>query len=830
MMTSETIVLNGCAPTPLVSYLKALGVLRLISSCDNSVSGKAADSNARGWWECERFYLNTALTCNDVLSFFLENYSPSSIIGPWNGRAGFLEGVEQEKSGRNGAKLMRKFGESSATRFANMRRTIEILSKNDEITNLNQLRATKKDIEKKLKLAHGQDRECLLNERKKIEKQEKQNKQSLLVALRSGAKPDHLSYIDACYVLSYEESTMPLLGSGGNDGSRDFGVNFADALDQLFNIDEGCVKDFLTESSLKGALFGGGRLRNCETIGQFSPGQGGYSATTGFEGKSPLNPWDVVLALEGTIVFSGAITRRWESDDYNRASFPFTFELMCSAAGNLSTEDPNPSRGEIWVPLWDKPVTFVEIASIFSEGRLTVGRRTARTGLDAARAVSQIGLARGISSFERYSLIQPDAKKPYQAIPLGRFSTPSYPHRDLIVDLESGGWLEQMRRQTRDKVKFPNSARHMMRRLEDSLFLMTDSNRAQEGTRNAIMAIGSLVDWLTTNNEALKSLSPPPKLSQSWIKLADDGTSEFRVAVALASLGLPPLSSKGNQYQHEDEKLPDIKSISQDETHRVVSQNPIASYIPMAAHFAPIDEDNFIVNSKLQRYREWAKFSVRTVVWGSGNLVSNMIAVLERRMVEASIRSLSDKPLEGAAEVHISDITAFLGSNFDDLKCAALLSGLIWAQPTWLTHWPKNDGLSTKQPPFAYAALKPLFTAIADLHQIGVISKDTQLPTPPGLLVHLRTGGGSRNGQVINKAVRIALNRARGSGLNSPFGIMSTYSRKTSRIGVGIRADRLAASLLIPIGKQNLKAQIARVWPDSQLDDNYHMEELIDAT
>ena len=37
-----------------------------------------------------------------------------------------------------------------------------------------------------------------------------------------------------------------------------------------------------------------------------------------------------------------------------------------------------------------------------------------------------------------------------------------------------------------------------------------------------------------------------------------------------------------------------------------------------------------------------------TVVWGAGGLVSNMVAVLERRLMEASIRGLEDKPLAGA--------------------------------------------------------------------------------------------------------------------------------------------------------------------------------------
>ena len=83
------IKLSGCNPIPLASYLKALGVLRLISSAENHVSGIAADPMARGLWENECFYLETDLDESTVLDFFLHDYAPSPIIAPWNGGSGF---------------------------------------------------------------------------------------------------------------------------------------------------------------------------------------------------------------------------------------------------------------------------------------------------------------------------------------------------------------------------------------------------------------------------------------------------------------------------------------------------------------------------------------------------------------------------------------------------------------------------------------------------------------------------------------------------------------------------------------------------------------------
>ena len=49
--------LDGCAPTPLAHYLKALGILRLVA--------EQADLDARGWWDGDRFRLATKLNRKD---------------------------------------------------------------------------------------------------------------------------------------------------------------------------------------------------------------------------------------------------------------------------------------------------------------------------------------------------------------------------------------------------------------------------------------------------------------------------------------------------------------------------------------------------------------------------------------------------------------------------------------------------------------------------------------------------------------------------------------------------------------------------------------------
>ena len=828
-MVGEPLPLNGCTPTPLASYLKALGVLRLISSPANHVSGEAADPHARGWWQNECFHLRTTLNRDALLRFFLHDYAPSPIIAPWNGRAGFLEGDAGETSSRVGAVLMNAIGTSTCRRLEGMRYTVGSLRKNSRLDEYNRLRARVKSLQEASKRLKGDAKKANDAEKSRVEKETQAVKSLLLPSLRSETDSLHVSYIDACYVLATEEAAAPLLGSGGNDSSRDFGVNFAEKLQELIDFEDGNPAE-RAGAELESAVFDVGRRTDVHgSMGQFSPGQGGPNATTGYVGYNPLNAWDVVLAMEGTLAFAGALTRRWGAAGGSRGAFPFTFDPTGAGTGSLSSEDPNRPRGEVWTPLWPKPATFAELEATFAEGRLTVGQRTARTGLDAARSVAQLGASRGIGGFERYSIIQPDSKMPYQATPLGRFDAPDRPRRDLIADLEAGNWLERTRRTAGSRKTAPARARHTLRRLEDSLFQMTIENRASEGARNALVALGGLVGWLATNSNARKDCKPPPVISSEWLQEADDGSPEFRIASALAGLGLPmptrpesatpePTVNGGDDESAASSELPASETPAGDQ---VRARSHLAP--PMAAHLAPLEERSFFYLGGLSTRRAWHDGDTPpTVVWGAGDLVSNMIAVLERRLVEASIRGLEDKPLAGATGARLADVAAFLAGEFDDARCAALLAGLVWARPARLRAARLPTDASAV--PFAYAALKPVFTPDVALRSARALPGTTRMPVPPGLVARLRAGGDSVDGRATDPAVRLALARARASGLPTPFDAARAGSRPSvmqgGRMGAGVPADRLAAALLIPVGDLALTALIKRAYPDALPDDD----------
>ena len=87
-MKMETHILTGCRPTPLASYLKAVGIMRILWD--------QKDRSLQGWWENETFILKTDLDQASLEKFFCEEYCPTPIVSPWNGGSGFDLGDSME--------------------------------------------------------------------------------------------------------------------------------------------------------------------------------------------------------------------------------------------------------------------------------------------------------------------------------------------------------------------------------------------------------------------------------------------------------------------------------------------------------------------------------------------------------------------------------------------------------------------------------------------------------------------------------------------------------------------------------------------------------------
>jgi CRISPR-associated protein Csx17 len=799
--------LNGCTPTPLAGYLKALGVLRLLSTPANSTTGEAADLAVRGWWEGECFHLRTKLDRGALLRFFLKDYAPSPIIAPWNGGSGFYyrEGKTGEKDAATGKMI--KTGVRDAPTEATRRIDIIVGSSYPRFARLADAICTARSVISEFDLNEAPETNT-------------GQKAAFIDRYRSLAGEEAIDWVDAAIAVTGEQfDSAALLGSGGNDGNLDFSTAFQTAV--LAVIDSGAraptmeaaaaLECALIDRAITGAWSAG--------ISQLSPGNiGAANSGNGFLGAERGDPWSVILLFEGTVAFAGTATRRGAANRA-RGSFPFTVAQSASGSGAVGGDDDSSNRAaELWLPLWNRQATFTEVRALLGEGRAHLGRAEARDGLTFARAVSSLGVSRGITEFARLGF-EARYGNMFITVPLGRFTTPKRPRNDPIANLDAGGWLSRVRRLVREK-NAPARARTVVHRFEDALFDITREDREREDLQAALAALGGVVSWLVTSREGRESVrQPPPRLHREWISGADDESPEFRVAAALASLGWTPRGEEG-----ADESAPNFPEDVEGEA--VGAAEPSEGAIPsnegeetrtgerkfappMAAHFAPVDEKTIVHRSPR---RNWVENDPPGVVWGAGNLVQNMIAVLDRRLIEQALRGLRDKPFAGACPARLADVATFLEGppGFDDARCAALLAGLVWAQPMRLD--PRGSDASV---PLAYAALKPLFTPDTELrvrpnserHALHVLPQTGQLPAPPGLIARLRRGE-------IDEAVREALSRARASGIGSPFSPARSPTG-AARFGAGIKADRLAAALLVPINSTALRHLIERAYPEA---------------
>ena len=806
-MTPDRLTLHGCSPTPLASYLKALGVLRLLSSGTNSVTGDPADPHVRGWWEDERFHLRTALEREGVANFFLHDYAPSPVIAPWNGGSGFYPGYYSQ------AGLKPLTAPRVARRFLPFAETVRAAME------------TLRHFGLPLPIPEGETSKARKQRLAAQKRQRDEVKWRIVSSLRACVPESALQWLDATLVLSGEDLGFPpLLGTGGNDGNLDFTNNLMQRLfseskpSGIFNASSGEPSP-VAAGLLDGALFSTPvHELTGVAVGQYSPGgAGGPNATTGYEGEPTANPWDYVFMLEGAATFACAATRRYQSNVTSRASFPFTVAPSGAGWGGIGAIDESHARAEFWAPLWTRPARFCEIEALFGEGRAVTNGQTASDGLGFARALATLRVSRGLSEFQRYGFFQ-RAGKSYYAAAIGRRRAEPSPGAELMADLDRGGWLRKARRFGRDGNQ-PAAVRNAVKALEDSSFELLAPECSRSSVGAVLESIGRLGDWLSNSPKGREVVPPPPLLSRPWLRRADDGSSEYRVAAALAGLGI---SSPPSGRDSDDT-----------DAHSGDSQAP-----PMAAHFAPLtngsgegfERATFFQGQWLRKRRAWANSNrPPTVVWGHRGLVANMIAVLERRLVETSIRGLEDKPFGGASVARLSDVMAFLTGDFDDARCSGLLAGMVWAQPAWLPGSDADPPTDRAAVPFAYAVLKPVFSTNEALWSVGAIPKEGSIPIPPGLAGRLRAGGRRREGRAVDQAVHAAFSRSRSSGLASPYDPIQSgggvSALRSGRIGVGVHADRLAAAMLIPISDRGLASLLRRAYPGSIPDTANHPSE-----
>lgn len=738
-------LLPGCTPEPLMSYLKALGVFRLVA--------EQADPDARGHWEGNTFSVTTTLGEQELIGFFVERYRPTSIVVPWSGSDFFAvrgpRGKVTFTKTPTGARVIEAFLASTSDRLAAYRAVIRLA--------LEALAA------------------CGITGKADLGRAE--TKAGYIRYLRAVAPEPLVDWIDAAAVLLQGRASFSvLLGSGGgSDGNTHFSDNFMQNLwEMLPDFDQQRPPRSMPVAArsaelLRAALMGlpAQDLAFKRTSSLFDSGAvGGPNATQGFEREALANPWNVILGLEGTLLFAGAAVKRFGMQDRGMPSFPFQFRLI--ASGRDGTAGKDALGREVWLPLWDRPAALAEIRHMLGEGRAQVGGRTARNGSDMARAVASLGVDRGVAAFWRYGIVKGrvGGENYNTAIALGRFDVRVREHVDLLREVDR--WLERYRGACGNEA--PARFLTTLRRIDAAIL---DYCRYGGPSRflEILCALGEAEHHLALSEHWRSENRLPPiwPLSPDWIPAANDGTTEFALALALAGL-------------HDAErKLGPIR----------------ANLEPVALGVSP-------EGGAVARWTE----KDRSVTWTSADLATNLAATLERRVLDGRRLGCAHLPIQFYCGASLDTVAAFLCGAVDAERTAELLRGLVLIDQQRARRmgrpYPRMPGDEGAAPPLprVYGLLKLLFLpgdlvvesggdarprarlARAGEHGIHIAAESRVVPL-------LRAGR-------VGEACSIAARRLRISGLRPKMDGLEA--------GAGLSGVLLAAALLVPLRERGLRA------------------------
>ncbi len=525
-----TLTLSGCAPVPLAHYLKALGVFRVVA--------EQVDAAACGGWRNDEFALNSKLSETELNNFFLRAYRPTPILAPWNAGSGFYlqEEKEKEKDPLTGKKIKtgRRTQATAATRVV------------DSVAASTTARLS--EYRDAIQIARA-----ALKRRGREEAPEDEDKSNLISELRSLWPDSTIPWLDCATILVTSDGTEartaalkatfpPLMGTGANDGNTDFTSNFMQRLGEV--IEFGDVTGTPAENerlnrsatwltvSLVGGVVAGASTE--AAVGQFIPGSaGGPNTSSGFNGPSFVNPWDFVLMIEGALLFSSAAFKRLESGRHGSFAAPFFVRSSGVGYASAADDDETKGRGELWAPIWKNQTSLKELTVIFSEARVNIGSRAAKTGIDVARAIVSLGVDQGISAFQRFSFCQRNGKN-YFATPLDRIAVRRNARADLLSDIDQ--WHDRLRQKAGPQANpaAPASVARSLNRLERAILdLCRDGG--PDSVQAVLVSLGQAERAMAKSlNWSIKNVRPLCGLRPEWLKDANTNSAEFRLAASLA--------------------------------------------------------------------------------------------------------------------------------------------------------------------------------------------------------------------------------------------------------------------------------------------------------
>jgi CRISPR-associated protein Csx17 len=406
---------------------------------------------------------------------------------------------------------------------------------------------------------------------------------------------------------------------------------------------------------------------------------------------------------------------------------------------------------------------LAEVHALFAEGRLTLGREQARDGVESTRAVTTLGVQRGLSEFVRYGFLERNGRS-YLATPMGRFAV----HREQSMELldwgNAGQWLHRFREATKSPATPPRFTVALGR--FDRAVLDAARFGGPQRVADVLAALGAIERELSVarrpGHVGTLDLLPLPLLHSDWWQLADDGSREFRLARGLVSLG----QADGSE--------------------------------PLRRNLEPVNGDGRLV--------WWDTEGARCVVRGT-SVVRLLTGVLERRLLDLGVEGL-----RAASSVSLGDVGHFLVGASDEPRLFDLIWGLaLVARPAGGQAQRRDPAQTTDASPEddvivprAWALTKLVFIAPGH-HTDSELSSAGGAQAAPRRLILGRLRAGDLDG-----AAREASRRLRVGGLVPLPGPRSGGGERPAHFLSTTDLGHLQAALLLPIS-QGGEAQLLRL-------------------
>ncbi len=486
----QMVGLEGCRPEPLGSYLKAVGLLRAVAT--------QADPNVTGHWDGDRFVLGSELARGDLQQFLLCRWVPTPVVSPWNKDGGIkatgLHGKAADIAASNDARLR---GYQAA-----LARAQSVLADTERLVEEAQHAGTRLD--------------------------DRAQKRVLLQLLRNRLPDEAILWLDAVASIADDVRYSPLLATGGNDGRDDFSKRYMEgvlaglALERQRPARGGPGPEERARRWLEAALFDAPASLQHAPVGMFFAGQADVPSSP-IGDTSVANPWDLVLALEGTLAFASALARR-AGTAQPTSTFPFM--LAFGTVGNAAAATDEAGKGELWAPLWDRPAGWPEVQRLLTEGRLEWRYRQAQTPVDAVRAVVTLGVDRGVRAFSRHLIVQRRGRS-HLAQAVGRIAVRERQQVTVLSDVDD--WVAWLRRSGP-----PATLRQALGVLDRTLW--DAAGRDDPGAYLRVLNAVAACDEVVGRTPSIRArVGPISSLDAArWWPVIDDGTPEVRLAAALA--------------------------------------------------------------------------------------------------------------------------------------------------------------------------------------------------------------------------------------------------------------------------------------------------------